>query len=66
MLKIISKKKYERKIQLIEQYEEKIESKDLKIYLLEMDNENKKGLIDKLTERIKLLEQKLKSDVNEN
>lgn len=64
MLKIISKKKYEKKIQLLELCGRKIEEKDQKIYFLEMDNENKKGLIDKLTERIKMLESMIKEGGN--
>lgn len=64
MFKIISKKNYEKKIQLLELCEQKIEEKDQKIYLLEMDNENKQGLIDKQNERIKMLENMIKEGGN--
>ena len=60
MLKIISKKKYDKKEKLLEMCARKIEEKDLKIFQLEMANENKQGLIDKQNERIKMLEKMIK------
>lgn len=64
MLKIISKKKYDKKEKLLELCARKIEEKDQQIYLLEMDNENKQGLIKKQNERIEMLEKMIKEGGN--
>lgn len=53
---IISKKKYQEKLDLIEGYKRLCDKRDAEIYELEIERSNLKGLIETLEARIRTLE----------
>lgn len=52
----ISKKKYQEKLYLIEDYKKLCDKKDAEIYDLEVEKSNLKGLVETLEARIRTLE----------
>lgn len=63
----VSKKKYQEKLDLINDYRDLCMRKYNEVYSLEVERDNLKGLVKTLEERIKRLESKLsESDANES